>query len=168
MLLCSLFLSSIGQATSVHFLCRRVSCATHTSQVPKYDEGLVVIKGALNRHFCQTLIRRSFFFMLHHTFLYIWYGVIVQISWKTKAPISVQRISLQSKCPLVVSVCKNSQDRSPASEIRFAVMYFFSFNHLFVHFICGIITMNNAGIPIAGKKLGAIPNKYFIVKFPPV
>ena len=40
--------------------------------------------------------------------------------------------------------------------------------HWLSYTLPGIIKINNAGIPIAGKKLGAIPNKYFIVKFPPV
>lgn len=73
----------------------------------------------------------------------------------------VQRTSFQSKCNFVEVACKNSQDRSPVSEIKFAVMCLFSVSHLlFLLLNIGIKATNKAGIPIPGKKLGAIPNKY--------
>jgi hypothetical protein len=47
-------------------------------------------------------------------------------------------------------------------------MCFLSFNHLFFGCRPGIKIKNNEGIPIAGKKLGAIPRKYAIVKLSPL
>jgi hypothetical protein len=44
-------------------------------------------------------------------------------------------------------------------EIKLAVRKRFSFNHLLALFNCIMNTTNKAGIPIAGKKLGAIPKK---------
>lgn len=84
------------------------------------------------------------------------------------APIIVQRISFQSKCNFVDVAWINSHEISPVSEIKFAVKCLYSFNHLFVPFNCGIMITNKAGIPIAGKKFGATPNKYFIVKLSPI
>jgi len=48
----------------------------------------------------------------------------------------------------------------PLAENRFAVMCFFVLNHTAVGFIFGRIRINNAGMPIAGKKLGATPKPY--------
>ncbi len=83
----------------------------------------------------------------------------------------VQRTSFQSNRPFVVVICKNSHDRSPMSEMMFAVMCFLLFSHLFVLFLLlssGIKMTNKAGIPILGKKFGAIPNKYLTIKLSPL
>ena len=56
---------------------------------------------------------------------------------------------------------------SPTSENMFADICFFSFNHLAFNLNCGIKTTKSAGIPMAGKKLGAIPSKYFTVQLLP-
>jgi hypothetical protein len=81
----------------------------------------------------------------------------------------VQSISFQSNIKLPVR-CKNYHPISPVIELILATLCLFCKSQ-FVEsgFLtrCGIRITNNAGIPMAGKKFGATPNRYSIVAFAP-
>lgn len=69
----------------------------------------------------------------------------------------VHKISFQSNLSLP-DICANSHPTNPVTEIKFEDKCLFLKSQLSEFFFLnkyGIVRTNNAGIPIAGKKLGA-------------
>ncbi len=92
------------------------------------------------------------------------------MSWKMSAPIKVHKMSFQSNLNFPES-CMNSQPINPIKAMRFAKRCLFSIIQVFELFLLnayGMISANKAGMPIAGKKLGATPKRYVITLLPPV
>ena len=92
------------------------------------------------------------------------------MKWNVKAPIIVHKISFQSNLSLP-NIWANSHPTNPNIEIKFENKCLFLKNQLsefsFLN-MYGIDRTNNAGIPIAGKKLGATPKRYLIIELSPL